>query len=122
MPTTEQREAFAEALQQALHESRISGRALARDLGISQAAVAQWLRGETAPRPARAAQVERLLGCDRGSLTKLLGFVAVDEDADGKPRASIAEAVEAEARLGPREKSLLLAVYRELLKHYAPKG
>ncbi len=122
MPTTDQRGAFAEALQEALDDSRISGRALARELGISQAAVAQWLRGETAPRPARAAQVERLLGRDRGSLTKLLGFVAVDDDADGKPRVSVTEAVEAEARLGPREKALLLAVYRELLRHYASEA
>jgi transcriptional regulator with XRE-family HTH domain len=118
VPTAEQRRAFAQALQKALDDARVSGRALARELGISQASVAQWLRGETAPRPARAAEVERLLKQDPGSLTKLLGFVTVDDTHDGR-RVSVADAVEAEPRLGPREKALLLVVYRELLKRYA---
>jgi transcriptional regulator with XRE-family HTH domain len=97
----------------------VSGRALARELGISQASVAQWLRGQTTPRPARAAEVERLLRQDPGSLTKLLGFVTVDETDGGRPQISVSEAVQAEPRLGPREKALLLTVYRELLKQYA---
>ena len=74
---------FAEALRQALAESGISQRKLARRLDVSQAAVSQWVHGQTAPRPTMARRLEGELGSDPSSLLITLGYVVVDPN--GKP-------------------------------------
>jgi transcriptional regulator with XRE-family HTH domain len=117
MPTADQRQAFAKALRQALEDSRMSGRALARSLNLSQGGIAHWLRGTTAPKPDRVAQVERLLGLEPGTLARPLGYAVVTEDPEGRA-VNVTEAIKAEQRLGAREKALLLTIYRELLRQY----
>jgi transcriptional regulator with XRE-family HTH domain len=121
VPTTDQREKFAAALHQALSDAKQSGRGLARALGISPAAVGHWLRAETAPRPEMAGKVEAALELDPGDLSRLLGYAVIRQAGDGRG-FSVTEAVKAESRLGPREKALLLSLYRELLRHYAVEG
>jgi transcriptional regulator with XRE-family HTH domain len=74
---------FAEALRQALADSGISQRKLARRLDVSQAAVSQWVHGQTVPRPTMARRLEGELGSDPGSLLITLGYVVVDPN--GKP-------------------------------------
>jgi transcriptional regulator with XRE-family HTH domain len=118
MPTAEQREGFASAFRQALADLKLSGRALARAIGVSPAAVGHWRRGETAPRPEMAAKLETALELDPGTLAHLLGYAVINQTGDGQT-LSVTEAVKAESRLGPREKALLLTMYRELLRHYA---
>jgi transcriptional regulator with XRE-family HTH domain len=124
VPTADQRQAFAKALRQALEDSRMSGRALARSLDLSQGGIAHWLRGETAPKPATVARVERLLDLEPGTLARPLGYAVVTEDPEGRAM-NVTEAIKAEQRLGAREKALLLTIYRELLRQYgatdAPK-
>jgi len=117
VPTADQRQAFAKELRQALEHSRMSGRALARSLKLSQGGVAHWLRGTTAPRPATVGQVERLLELEPGTLARLLGYTVVAENPEGRV-VNVTEAIKAEQRLGPREKALLLTIYRELLRQY----
>ncbi len=102
----------------------MSGRAIARSLDLSQGGVAHWLRGETAPKPATLARVERLLELEPGTLARPLGYAVVTEDPEGRAM-NVTEAIKAEQRLGAREKALLLTIYRELLRQYgatdAPK-
>jgi transcriptional regulator with XRE-family HTH domain len=118
VPTAGQRKAFAAALHQALADRRLSGRALARAVGVSAAAVGHWLRAETAPRPDTAARIEAALELDPGTLSQPLGYVIISQTSDGRA-LSVAEAVQAESRLGPLEKTLLINIYRELLRHHA---
>jgi transcriptional regulator with XRE-family HTH domain len=118
VPTAEQRERFASALRQALADLKLSGRALARAVGVSPAAVGHWRRGETAPRPDMAAKLETALELDPGALSRLLGYVVINQTDDGRA-LSVAEAVQAESRLGPLEKTLLMNIYRELLRHHS---
>jgi len=118
VPTAEQRERFASALRQALADLKLSGRALARAVGVSPAAVGHWRRGETAPRPDMAAKLETALELDPGTLSRLLGYVVINQTGDGRA-LSVAEAVQAESRLGPLEKTLLMNIYRELLRHHS---
>jgi transcriptional regulator with XRE-family HTH domain len=117
MPTADQRQAFAKALRQALEDSGMSGRALARSLDLSQGGVAHWLRGATAPKPDTIARIERLLELEPGTLARSLGYAVVTEDLTGRAQ-NVTEAIKAEQRLGAREKALLLTIYRELLRHY----
>ncbi len=115
MATAEQRRAFSKALQQTLDEARISGRELARRLNLSQAGVQQWLRAKTAPRPATVARVEELLEQEPGTFARVLGYTVIKQISDGRV-FNVIEAINAEPRLGPREKALLLSMYRELLR------
>ncbi len=95
----------------------MSGRALARDLNLSQGAIAHWLRGTTAPKPAIVARVEELLELEPGTLARLLSYAVVTEDPEGRA-VNVAEAIKAEQQLGAREKALLLTIYKELLRQY----
>jgi transcriptional regulator with XRE-family HTH domain len=112
-PNPVERQKFAEALQKAIAEVGISQRELARRLEVSQASVSQWLHGQTTPRPGLAAQLERELGQEPGSLLIPLGYVVVDRK--GRP-LGVPEAIANDPRLGPREREVLQDVYRALVK------
>jgi transcriptional regulator with XRE-family HTH domain len=115
--TAEQRKAFGEALRQALDDARMSGRTLARELNLAPASVSKWLRGKTTPPPETVAQVEGCLRLSPGTLSRPLGYVLVNELSDHGP-SSVAEAVNSDQNLGPQERAVLLAVYRELIRQY----
>jgi transcriptional regulator with XRE-family HTH domain len=112
-PNPIERQKFAEALQKAIAEVGISQRELARRLEVSQASVSQWLHGQTTPRPGLAAQLERELGQEPGSLLIPLGYVVVDPK--GRP-LGVPEAIANDPLLGPREREVLQDVYRALVK------
>ena len=115
MATPEQRRRFGKALQRARGECGVSQRDLATALGVSQASVSQWLLGQTAPRPERVAPIERILRVRPDSLAQLLGYVS--DDSRRRPAmVSVTEAAEADPRLGERERRVLAAVYRELVR------
>ena len=116
--TPEQRKAFAEALQEALDHAGMSGRGLAGELGLSPTAVSKWLRGRTTPSPETVARTERVLDRSPGALSGALGYVTLDASA-GSRAPSVVEAVKADPRLGPKERAVLLTVYRELIRQYA---
>ena len=114
MATATQRVAFSRALQRARRDADLSQGALARALRVSRSAVSQWELSLTAPRPATTTRLERLLGLEPGTLGRLLGQVPADTS---KPvSVSVSEAIEADPRLGRRERELLLAMYRQLVK------
>jgi transcriptional regulator with XRE-family HTH domain len=116
--TADQREDFARALGPACAECGLSQRKLAAALGVSQASVSQWLTGQSVPRPERIAELERVLRLAPNALAKHLGPAPGDEP-DRKPVVTVAEAAEADPRLGEREQRILAAVYRELVQQRA---
>jgi transcriptional regulator with XRE-family HTH domain len=113
--TAEQRRRFGRTLQRAREECGLSQDQLAQALGVSQASVSQWLLGQTSPRPDRVEELERVLRIEPRSLGRLLGLVG-DGDEDARPAVSVMEAAAADPRLGDRERQILGAVYRELIK------
>jgi transcriptional regulator with XRE-family HTH domain len=116
--TADQRENFARALGRARAECGLSQRKLAAALGVSQASVSQWLTGQSAPKPERVAELERVLRLAPNTLARHLGS-APSFMPDGKPVMTVAEAAEADPRLGKREQRILAAVYRELVHQRA---
>lgn len=118
MATADQREKFARALQRARSECGLSQRELAAALGVSQASVSQWLTGQSAPKPVRIAELERVLRLAPNALARHLGYSPSDEP-DSKPVMTVLEAAQADPRLGEREQRILTAVYRELVHQRA---
>jgi len=116
--TAYQRENFVRALQRARAECGLSQRGLATALGVSQASVSQWLTGQSVPKPGRIAELERVLRLAPNILARHLGYTPGDEP-DSKPVMTVAEAAEADPRLGEREQRILTAVYRELVRQRA---
>src|SRR5512133_134571 len=105
-------EAFSDTLKQAREDSGMSLRALADAVEASHTVVAQWERGEHAPRPPRVRMLEHVLQLPPGSLSRLLGYWPA-ESADAQP-VGVIEAARADPRLGERDRRVLTAVYREL--------
>ncbi|HEX6677772.1 MAG TPA: helix-turn-helix transcriptional regulator [Actinomycetes bacterium] len=118
MATADQRENFARALGRARAECGLSQRELAAALGVSQASVSQWLTGQSAPKPERIAGLERVLRLAPNALARHLGPAPSDQQ-DQKSVMTVAEAAEADPRLGEREQRILNAVYRELVHQRA---
>jgi transcriptional regulator with XRE-family HTH domain len=116
--TADQREHFARALQRARSECGLSQRQLAAALGVSQASVSQWLTGQSAPKPRRIAELERVLRLTPNTLARYLGYLPADETAP-KSVMTVVEAAQADPRLGEREQRILAAVYRELVHQRA---
>jgi transcriptional regulator with XRE-family HTH domain len=113
-------EAFSEALKQAREESGMSLRALADAVEASHTVIAQWERGEHAPRPPRVRMLEHVLQLSPGSLSRLLGYWPA-ESADGHS-VGVIEAARADPRLGERDRRILTAVYRELVRKQVEDG
>jgi transcriptional regulator with XRE-family HTH domain len=114
VPTETQREAFRKALRRAREARGLSKRGLAHKLGVTQSAVWQWEEGKTSPRPELAAALEQALSLQPGALGQLLGYLT--PGGGTQATVSVIEAIEADARLGQRERELLAAMYRELLR------
>jgi transcriptional regulator with XRE-family HTH domain len=116
--TADQRDHFARALQRARSECGLSQRQLAAALGVSQASVSQWVTGQSAPKPRRITELERVLRLTPNTLARYLGYLPADETAP-KSVMTVVEAAEADPRLGEREQRILAAVYRELVHQRA---
>jgi transcriptional regulator with XRE-family HTH domain len=112
--TARQRQVFARALQRARTDYGLSQRALAAAVGVSQAAVSQWLLGQASPKPERVAALEEALHLEPHSLARLLGQLPYEDEP--RPRMTVVEAAEADPRLGERDQRILAAVYRELVR------
>ena|SRR5829696_80223 len=115
MATKAQRAVFRHVLQRARSDAGFSQRELARLVDVSSGAVSQWEMGETAPREHTTETLERVLHLDAGALGGLLGY-APPSAAMNRAATTVAEAIEADNRLGERERHLLMALYRELVR------
>jgi len=81
---------------------------------MTQSAVWQWEEGKVSPRPETVAALEQALGLQPGALAQRLGYLPAG--GGDTVTASVIEAIEADPRLGRRERELLAAMYRELIR------
>lgn len=105
---------FRRVVTQARADAGLSQRQLATKLGIGFTTVSEWERGTSAPREDTAARLEHVLGLEEGTLGRMLGFIPYGVQLNAV--SSVTEALEADQRLGPRERDLLETMYRELVK------
>ena len=114
MTTDEQREAFRQALIHARRGHGWSQRRLAEKLGVSHSTVAFWEQGKSLPTPVNVVDLERVLELESGTLARLLGYMPLDTMQ--REMRTVLEAIMADPELGQRERDLLLAMYRELVR------
>jgi transcriptional regulator with XRE-family HTH domain len=112
--TEEQREAFRQALRHARERRALTQRALSRIIGLTNSAVWQWEEGKAIPRPEIVAKLEAALDLGPGVLSRLLGYLPITAPPD-KATMDVLEALQADPKLGDRERKLLATIYRELV-------
>jgi transcriptional regulator with XRE-family HTH domain len=112
--TDEQREAFHQAVRHAREQRGLSQRALSRKIGLTNSAVWQWEQGKAIPRPEIVAKLEAALDLGPGVLSRLLGYLPITQPPD-KATLDVLEALQADPKLGERERKLLATIYRELV-------
>jgi transcriptional regulator with XRE-family HTH domain len=112
--TEEQREAFRQALRHTREQRGLTQRALSRIIGLTNSAVWQWEQGRAIPRPEIVAKLEAALDLDPGVLSRLLGYLPITQPPD-KATMDVLDALQADPRLGARERKLLATIYRELV-------
>lgn len=110
MTSGEQRAVFAAVLRAARTGADISRSELARRVGVSEAAVRHWENGSSAPRPKTCKRLEVALGLTEGRLGQHLGQHA----PTGLPLPEAA--LQADERLTPGVKAVLLAALAEALR------
>jgi transcriptional regulator with XRE-family HTH domain len=120
MVTEPQREAFRRALRRAREEVGLSQRALAQSAGLTPSAVWQYEQGKALPRRETTAKLEKVLRLESGALSRLLGYLP--EGAVEREMVSVIEALQADPRLGERERELLATIYRQLVKQRDTDG
>jgi transcriptional regulator with XRE-family HTH domain len=119
MTTAAQRKVFRYALRQARQDCGLSQRGLARAVGRTPSAVWQWEEGRGAPDPPTVAKLEQLLGLERDSLARSLGYAA--PDCGSGPTVTVADAVNADPRLDESGRRLLMDVYRWIVRDRAAR-
>jgi transcriptional regulator with XRE-family HTH domain len=112
--TNEQREAFKQALIHARRGHSWSQRKVAEKLGVSHSTVAFWEQGKSLPTPLNVVDLERVLELEPGTLARLLGYMPLDTMQ--REMRTVLDAIMADPDLGQRERDLLLAMYRELVR------
>ena len=93
---------------------------MSRAIGLTNSAVWQWEQGRAIPRPDVVAAVEKELGLEVGRLSRLLGYLPAG--AVEREMISVIEAVQADPKLGERERELLTTMYRQLVKQRQSSG
>jgi transcriptional regulator with XRE-family HTH domain len=120
MATEEQKAAFRRRLRQEREAAGQTQMGLSLKIGVSRSAVWQWEEGKSVPTEANVAALEKELRLQPGGLSILLGYLpagAVEREV-----ASVIEALEADPKLGDRERELLAAMYRQLVKQREAAG
>jgi transcriptional regulator with XRE-family HTH domain len=112
--TEEQREAFRQALRHTREQRGLTQRALSRIIGLTNSAVWQWEQGKAIPRPEIVAKLEAALDLGPGVLSRLLGYLPITQPPD-KATMDVLDALQADPKLGARERQLLATIYRELV-------
>ena len=119
MATQEQREAFRQALRHTREQRGLTQRALSRIIGLTNSAVWQWEQGKAIPRPEIVAKLEAALDLHPGVLSRLLGYLPITQPPD-KATMDVLDALQADPKLGDRERKLLATIYRELVAQREP--
>jgi transcriptional regulator with XRE-family HTH domain len=114
MATEEQKAAFRRALRRAREAAGHTQMGLSLTIGVSRSAVWQWEEGKVTPTEDNVAALEKELQLQPGALSRLLGYLPAG--AVEREMISVIEALEADPKLGERERELLAAMYRQLVK------
>jgi transcriptional regulator with XRE-family HTH domain len=112
--TNDQRDAFRQALRHAREEHGWSQRQLAQQVGVSHSAISSWERGSSLPEPTNVVDLEGALSLESGTLARLLGYMPLETMR--REFRTVLDAIMADPDLGQRERDLLLAMYRELVR------
>lgn len=121
MGVQEDRQGFGRALATARKSRHLSQAALAKLLGSSvQSAVSSWETGKTVPDRATVFKLEEVLGLVPGYLSGYLGYRPPPR-ATSREHMRTPECIENDPDLTPYERSLLLALYREIRAHPRPR-
>lgn len=83
---------------------------LANELGVSQSAISQWIKAQTEPLPPRVFEIERVLGVEPGTLSRLLGY----RPDDGADTLSVEAAILADPSLTDDQKNRFLGLFRDI--------
>jgi len=118
--TEERKAVFRRALRRAREAAGQSQSGLSQAIGVSRSAVWQWEEGRAVPTEGNVAALEQELGLQSGGLSRLLGYLPAD--AVDRETISVIEALEADSKLGERERELLAAMYRQLVKQREAPG
>ena len=121
LATDDQKAAFRRGLRRARERRNVSQRALSRLAGVSHSAVSQWESGRALPEPVKVVLLERALELEPGSLSRLLGYMPIAHQVD-QAAMDVMRALEADPRLGERERELLATMYRQLVRQRAQEG
>ena len=120
MVTAQQKTAFRRALRRAREAAGQTQSGLSGKLGVSRSAVWQWEQGKAVPTERNVATLEQELRLQPGSLSRLLGYLPAS--AVEREMISVIEALEADPKLGERERELLASMYRQLVKQREAEG
>lgn len=108
--TAEQLRAFGDAL--AIQLTGADRGALLEQLGVSRAALQQWLAGTHEAKRAKVFLLEEILDLRPGSLSKHLGYLPLD----ARPVVTVEDAIANDTRLTKRDRQLLIDLYRSRLE------
>lgn len=110
--TARQREAFANALADALPDDYDERTRIAGEIGYSSVgSLTNWAQGKAPPKPPVVTRLELALGLEPGHLSQHLGWTPLDADA---PDCTVESAIAADPRLSTSARRVLRSVYREL--------
>ena len=114
MATDFQKRVFAETLRHALEERGISGRGLARAVGVSPGAASHWLQGRSVPSFEMVELIEQAMGLEEGTLSRPVGYVPTS--VQERAMANVLAGLEDDPRLDDRGRRLLASMRRELVR------
>lgn len=108
---------FGEAVDRLRRERGWTLDSLGERLGVSGAAVGNWIAGKNQPEPARVFELERVFECGPGDLSRLLGYLPLDYDR--LPETE--RAISSDARLNEEGRRLVLEVLQLALSNPAAR-
>jgi transcriptional regulator with XRE-family HTH domain len=114
MATDFQKKVFAETLRDALEKRGMSGRGLARAVGVSPGAASHWLQGRSVPGFEMVESIEQTAGLEEGTLSRLVGYIPTS--VQDRAMANVLAGFEDDPRLDDRGRRLLAGMRRELVR------
>jgi len=109
-----QRDVFRDKLLAARTDAGLTQRELARRIGVSHGTISQWEAATAAPREDVVARLEQALGLPADTFAGILGYIPYGVQMQAV--ATVAEAIDHDPRLDARDRQILTAMYRELVR------
>ena len=104
---------FGNSLARALRSRGMTQVELAESLDTAQSVISAWINGRSEPAPGTVFTLEKQLGMDPGSLSRVLGYLPPEA---AKVATTVRDAVARDFSVDEQYKPMLMAVYRELVR------